>query len=148
MWWHWRKRSFTFRFSSFTTKQSLIFQNSFVLTFTSFIHVHFGVPLAFGHTNQCTIPELIYGFYANPLLFHSSHFSGSVRSQNRTNTASHKCTDKKHDHSRQNAAWQNGSYRVELAIPSGAKLYYEYKRLSGSIQILRIFGERIVRSIT
>jgi len=33
-------------------------------------------------------------FNASPLLLHISHFSRSVRSQNSTNTTSHKCTEK------------------------------------------------------
>jgi hypothetical protein len=37
----------------------------------------------------------------------------------------HKNAQKKHTSSQQNAAYQNDSQRVELAIPSGAQLYYK-----------------------
>jgi hypothetical protein len=94
--WITREHSFTFRFSSFPTTQSLIFKNSFVLTFTSLIHVHFVVSEAFVNTNQCTILRPMYVFDTNPLLLHISHFSRSVRSQNMIDTTSQKCTDRTH----------------------------------------------------
>ena len=48
-------------------------------------------------------------------------------------TRRHKNAQKTHTSSQQNAAWQNDSQRVQLAIPSGAQLYY--KRFSRDIPI-------------
>jgi hypothetical protein len=42
----------------------------------------------------------------------------------------------------QNAVWQNGSYRKQLAIPSGAQLYF--KRFSRGIPIPGTFGQHLV----
>ena len=81
-------------------------------------------------------------FDANPLLLHIRHFSRSVRSQNSTYTKSQKCTGTTHTSSQQNAAWQNDSQRVELALNSGAQLFY--KRFSHVIPISGTFGQHLV----
>jgi len=79
-------------------------------------------------------------FDANPLLLHISHCIKSVRSPNSTNTAPQKCTEKAHTSSQQNAALQNGSKRVQLAIPGGTQLYqsgfragFQFRALLSSI---------------
>jgi hypothetical protein len=55
-------------------------------------------------------------------------------------TRRHKNAQKKKTHtsSQQNAAWQNDSQRVELAISSSAQLFY--KRFSRGIPITGTFG--------
>ena len=79
---------------------------------------------------------------ANPLLLHISHFSRSVRSQNSTYTTPQKCADKTHTSSQKNAAWQNDSQRVELAIRNGAQLFYKW--FSRGIPVSGPFGQQLV----
>jgi len=50
-----------------------------------------------------------------------------------------------HTSSQPNAAWQNDSQREELAIPSGAQLYY--KRFLRGIPISGTFGEHLVKCL-
>jgi hypothetical protein len=82
------------------------------------------------------LPESEAEFDADPLLPHISHFSRLVHSQDSTNRMSEKCTEK--NTSSHTTTWQAGSQRVQLAIPSGAQLYY--KRFLCDIQILGTFG--------
>jgi hypothetical protein len=89
---------------------------------------------------RCCLDEFEAEFYEkNPLLLHIIHFSRLVRSQNSTNMMLKNAQkERTHMSTQHNNAWQTGSQRVQLAIPSGAQLYYKW--FSHSIQILGIFG--------